>query len=99
MRIALDTNRYTDMGRGLEEAARRIQEAEAIVVPFAALTELRSGFVSGTRAEENERRLIQFLGSPRVSVAYADEQTTHHYARIFRQLKEQGTPIPVNDMW
>ncbi|MBV8531935.1 MAG: PIN domain-containing protein [Candidatus Eremiobacteraeota bacterium] len=31
--------------------------------------------------------------------AYADDQTTHHYAAIFRQLRKQGTPIPENDMW
>jgi len=36
---------------------------------------------------------------PGVGVLYADEQTTHHYASIFRQLRKQGTPIPTNDMW
>jgi tRNA(fMet)-specific endonuclease VapC len=99
MKLALDTNRYTDLGRGVEEVARRIREAEEIVLPFATLAELRAGFFSGSREEENERRLIQFLGTPRVSVAFADEQTIHHYARIFGQLKKQGTPIPANDMW
>ena len=29
----------------------------------------------------------------------ADDQTTHHYAAVFRQLWKQGTPIPTNDMW
>ena len=28
-----------------------------------------------------------------------DDQTTHHYASVFRQLRKQGTPIPTNDMW
>jgi len=32
-------------------------------------------------------------------VLYADEQTTHHYAALYRQLRKQGTPIPTNDMW
>jgi len=32
-------------------------------------------------------------------VLYADEQTTHHYAAVYRQLRKQGTPIPTNDMW
>jgi len=99
MRVALDTNRYVDLARGVEEAAHGIQHAQQIVMPFATLAELRAGFLSGTRAEENERKLIEFLGTPRVSIAYADEQTTHHYARIFVQLRRQGTPIPVNDMW
>ncbi len=30
---------------------------------------------------------------------YVDEQTTHHYAFIYRHLRKQGTPIPTNDMW
>jgi predicted nucleic acid-binding protein len=36
---------------------------------------------------------------PGVQLLYADEQTTHHYASVYRQLREQGTPIPTNDMW
>jgi predicted nucleic acid-binding protein len=34
-----------------------------------------------------------------VRVLFADDQTTHHYAAVFRQLRKQGTPIPTNDMW
>jgi len=34
-----------------------------------------------------------------VRVVFADDQTTHHYASVFRQLRKQGTPIPTNDMW
>jgi tRNA(fMet)-specific endonuclease VapC len=99
MRIALDTNRYVDLAKGVEEAARTVERVEQIVMPFATLAELRAGFLYGARADENERKLIQFLGTPRVRVAYTDDQTTHHYARVFLQLRQQGTPIPVNDMW
>jgi predicted nucleic acid-binding protein len=34
-----------------------------------------------------------------VHVLFADDQTTHHYAAVFHQLRKQGTPIPTNDMW
>jgi len=34
-----------------------------------------------------------------VEVALGYEQTTHHYASVYRQLRQQGTPIPTNDMW
>jgi predicted nucleic acid-binding protein len=34
-----------------------------------------------------------------VSILFADEQTTHHYANVYRQLRMQGTPIPTNDIW
>ncbi|MEK6543655.1 MAG: ATP-dependent Clp protease proteolytic subunit, partial [Elusimicrobiota bacterium] len=54
---------------------------------------------AGTKGKKNEAKLTEFLNSPRVRVLYADEQTTHHYARIFAQLRSQATPIPTNDLW
>jgi len=32
-------------------------------------------------------------------VLFADDQTTYHYAAVFRQLRKQGTPMPTNDIW
>lgn len=99
VRVLIDTNRYTDFARGEPEAVRTLQRADHILLPFAVVAELRAGFLCGTRAQRNEANLTRFLGSPRVSVLYADDETTHHYARLFRQLRAQGTPIPTNDLW
>ena len=68
-------------------------------MPFIVLAELRAGFQIGTRAKQNERVLIRFLNSPRVRLLLPDEQTTHHYAALFAQLRKQATPIPTNDIW
>lgn len=75
-----------------------LEEAEAIVLPFVVLAELRAGFVHGRRPAENERILRRFLLKDGVRVLFADDQT-HHYASLFRQLRKQGTPIPTSDMW
>ena len=99
MRLALDTNRYVDFCRGEKPAVQIVQEAERIYLPFVTLAELRAGFLCGDKARQNERGLTRFMQSPRVRVLYPDEQTTHHYARLFQQLREQGTPIPTNDIW
>jgi tRNA(fMet)-specific endonuclease VapC len=99
MRIVIDTNRYVDFVRGEAEAADRVRRAQRVFVPFVVLAELRAGFLCGSRAERNEANLTRFLSSPRVAVLYPDEQTTHQYARLFRQLRMQGTPIPTNDLW
>jgi len=32
-------------------------------------------------------------------VVYATDATTHHYAALYRQLRQQGTPVPTNDLW
>jgi len=99
VRVAIDTNRYVDLCKGLEQTVELLEEAEAIMLPFVVLGELRAGFVHGKRQAENERTLRQFLLKGGVGVLFADDQTTHHYASVFRQLRKQGTPIPTNDMW
>ena len=99
MILAIDVNRYRDFCEGVEEVVHRFQVADRICMPFPVLAELRAGFACGTIARRNEAVLGKFLNRSRVVCLFADEQTTFHYARIFRQLRSQGTPIPTNDMW
>ena len=99
MKIALDTNRYVDLCKGVDETLTLLEEADAVLMPFVVLGELRAGFAHGRRLLENERVLRRFLLKDGVSVLFADDQTTYHYAAVFKQLRKQGTPIPTNDMW
>lgn len=99
MRIAIDVNRYVDFVRGDEEAVDRFRRAREIIIPFVVLGELRAGFRYGQQARTNEAVLARFLQSERVTVLFADEQTTHYYAEIYAQLRRAGSPIPANDLW
>ena len=99
MRLALDTNRYTDLCRGDALVISTIEHADEVLLPFIVLGELRAGFAVGSQGPRNEAALRRFLLKSGVHVLYADEQTTHHYAAIYRQLRKQGTPIPTKDMW
>jgi tRNA(fMet)-specific endonuclease VapC len=99
VKILVDTNRYRDFCEGDKDALDVIQRARIVYLPFVVLAELRAGFLCGTLARQNEKSLTLFLNSPRVRVLLVDEDTTHHFARIFAQLRLQGTPIPVNDIW
>jgi tRNA(fMet)-specific endonuclease VapC len=99
VRIALDTNRYTDLCKGVDDTVELVSTAEEVVLPFVVVAELRAGFAFGKRSAENERVLRRFLLKDGVSTLYADDQTTHHYAATYRQLRAQGTPIPTNDLW
>jgi tRNA(fMet)-specific endonuclease VapC len=99
MRLALDTNRYVDLCRGDALTADMVEAADSVHFPFVVLGELRAGFAVGRRGADNERTLRKFLAKPGVDVLYADDGTTRHYAAIYRQLRQQGTPIPTNDIW
>jgi len=99
VRIAVDTNRYRDFCSGVPEAVEVFRRAERIFLPFVTLAELRAGFLCGRRARRNEATLARFLIRPRVAVLYPDDDTTRHYAYIFRQLRQAGSPIPTNDIW
>lgn len=99
MRLALDINRYTDLCRGNVPVVVLIESADEVWLPFVVLAELRAGFSLGSKAAHNEAVLRRFLLEPEVEVLCPDEQTTHHYENLYRQLRRQGTPIPTNDMW
>jgi len=99
MRIAIDTNRYTDLCRGEPEVIARVEQAGRVMMPLIVVAELRAGFAVGRRGAENESVLQRFLAEPGVEVLYAGAATTHHYAGLYAQLRRQGTPVPTNDLW
>ncbi len=99
LRLLLDTNRYADLGRQLPEVVERIAHADAVVVPFVVLAELRAGFRKGGRQEKNERQLAAFLDLPHVGVLYASPRTVDTVVDVLDHLRRRGTPIPAHDVW
>ena len=97
--ILLDTNAYVAFKRGAQDAVDIVRLAEKIGISIIVMGELLAGFVSGRQESRNRKELSEFLGSPRVHVFLADDETVEYYARIFRQLKNKGKPIPTNDLW
>ena len=99
MKIAIDSNRYTDLCRNLPEAVEIIENANLVFVPLIVIAEQRAGFANGNQQEKNERILTKFLNKEEVSILYPDEQTTHFYANLYSYLRKKGKPIPTNDLW
>ncbi|HXW52705.1 MAG TPA: type II toxin-antitoxin system VapC family toxin [Myxococcota bacterium] len=99
MKLAIDSNRYTDLARGDRHCIEIIKAASEIYMPLIVLGELRAGFAYGSKLEKNESVLAKFLNEKSVFVLCPDEQTTHYYADIYAMLKKKGQPIPTNDMW
>jgi predicted nucleic acid-binding protein len=99
VRLAIDTNAYRLMMDGEAEAVRLARLAERLLMPVPVLAELRYGFLNGKKGRENEANLVRFLDRPRVEILCCDEETAVRYAELKLQLKRQGTPIPLNDVW
>jgi tRNA(fMet)-specific endonuclease VapC len=99
VKVVLDTNAYCDFARGDAARVQVVVSATHLYLPFIVVAELRAGFAYGTRAAANEAVLQQFLESTRVTVLWADDATTRHYASLATQLRRQGLKIPTNDLW
>lgn len=99
MKFLIDTNRYSDFAKGVSEIVELFASAERLYMPFVVLAELRAGFRCGTVSRQNEQFLTQFLENRRVELLFADSITTQVYADVYAQMRQQGTPIPTNDLW
>ena len=62
-------------------------------------TSAYSGFHRGAKFEQNMRMLRRFLEHEAVEIAPVGEVTADRYSRIVMQLKKDGSPIPINDVW
>jgi len=97
--ILLDTNAYTRLLSGHADVVHIVSQATKVYLPVIVLGELKAGFSCGKRETENLRSLETFLMSPKVEVLPIEASTTLYYAQLYRQLRQQGTPIPINDLW
>jgi tRNA(fMet)-specific endonuclease VapC len=95
MRVALDTNRLTDLFRGDVELAELLGSCEEVWIPLIVLGEIKAGF----QGQQNEALLQRLLNKPSVRILLPGIETAEFYSKLFVQLKHAGTPIPDNDLW
>jgi tRNA(fMet)-specific endonuclease VapC len=99
IRVALDTNRLTDLLQGDKRLSERLEECDEVWIPLIVLAEIKAGFYGGAHQQKNEALLQMLLSRPTVGVLLPTRETAEHYARLFVQLKRAGTPVPDNDLW
>ncbi len=99
MKIMLDTSAYVGFKRNIVEAVEIIVKAELIVFSPVVMGELMFGFRNGTRFKENMNDLDRFLMHEIVDLMPIGKITSDRYSRIAVKLRQQGTPIPTNDIW
>jgi tRNA(fMet)-specific endonuclease VapC len=99
VKIMLDTSAYVGFKRNIVEAVEIIVKAELIVFSPVVMGELMFGFRNGTRFKENMNDLDRFLMHEIVDLMPIGKITSDRYSRIAVKLRQQGTPIPTNDIW
>ena len=98
MRVALDTNRLTDLFRGHTALADFLGTCEEVWLPLIVLGEIKAGFYGGTQQDKNGVLLQKLLAKPTVGILYPGRETAGQYARLFcsaRAAQAQPTnPVP-----
>ncbi len=99
MRLCIDTNAYTALMLGEDRILNLLENAEEILIPVTVLGELYAGFYMGKQFEENIRRLESFLEKPDIHIRNLTGEAAFRYGFLVKELRDNGTPIPSNDIW
>ena len=99
MRVLLDSNAYSRLMRGDEQAAAVVRDATEVLMSAVVVGELLYGFRNGSRFDRNATDLRSFLDNPYVSFVPVGPVTADRYSRIAAALRAKGNPIPTNDVW
>ena len=98
--LMLDTNVLIRLFRSDSKIAGILSAYEKILVPTVVIGEFKAGADPKTACGQKQLEVLEsFLDSPSVSIIPVTEDIASVYARIFRVLKANGTPIPQNDIW
>ena len=98
-RLLLDTNAYTRLLLGEERVLDAVGAAERVYLSVFVMGELLAGFRGGHKLEQNRRLLDSFLAKPTVVFLGATEETADLFGQVKNDLRQAGTPIPINDLW
>lgn len=98
-RVLIDTNAYSALFSGNEAVADALADAEELLLCSTVIGELLDGFVGGSREAESRLELDRFKTKPRTVLVPVSEQTAEWFAQIKQQLRRNGHPIPINDVW
>ncbi len=98
-KVLLDTNAYSNLLRGNTEVFDILSRAQEVFMSVVVLGELMAGFKGGKSESKNRATLSQFLAKPTTRVVDVTQNTAEIFAELKQQLKSEGKPIPINDLW
>lgn len=96
----IDTNILIECFQHNQSISETISQYDRILICPAVLGEFKAGIDINTRRGKKVKALLdEFLDDPAVAIVPCTDETADFYARIFRVLKDNGTPLPTNDIW
>lgn len=99
-KILLDTNSYSILFRGKDNnLIEEIERSEKTFISTIVIGELLTGFIAGSKMEENRKILEEFLDRNTTIIADVTRESAEIYSQIKVYLRRKGTPIPNNDIW
>jgi tRNA(fMet)-specific endonuclease VapC len=99
MRIVLDTSAYSHFRSNHAGVVDRIATADRVYLPTIVLGELEAVFRRGRRTSDNRAKLEEFLREDFIGVLPVTADVARRYGELFAELRDAGTPIPINDIW
>jgi tRNA(fMet)-specific endonuclease VapC len=95
--IALDTNIAIDLLNGKDNVIQKFEKYPSFNLPVTVCGELLFGALNSDRSKKN---ILKYRGFISVCVILdINSEVAEQYAAIRKRLKDQGTPIPENDIW
>jgi tRNA(fMet)-specific endonuclease VapC len=98
-KILIDTNAYVKLLAGDKTILEEINYSDRVNMSVFVLGELYAGFKGGNKEKENLGLLRKFLDKSTVQILTATNETSEVFGIIKSELKKQGKPIPINDVW
>lgn len=98
-KLLLDTNAYSSLMRGDTTILDALGEADEVYLSVFVIGELYYGFNNGNKERINRDILLRFLKKENVKILHTTLETAEIFGRLKQNLKKQGTPVPINDLW
>jgi len=98
-KIVLDTNTYSALAKGDNKIIAVLNNAHQILLPSFVITELLNGFRKGNKEDWNKNILDNFEAKSTVERIHPNNETIDIFVDLFDYLRNQGTPIPIHDVW
>ena len=97
--IILDTSAYSNLQRSNPKLHDYVSKNHVKVFSCFVWAELLYGFKGGNKEKKNLKILKDFLNFSEIPMVHTTDSTIHNYVSIKNNLRKNGTPISLVDIW